>query len=364
MNDSRQIDNLLRDAAERVRVERTMPAKVRRRIRMRRIGTAAISLSVVAGLIVGAVLATETWSPDPIPPSEERDGREIVVTREDPSLPEGCGVRQATEALLSFMEALSDGNLRALDRAFSREKIFQWVSIAAPHALTGEATADREAIMSYFESRVSQSESYRLTNVIVETEIRNSRSIAAVQVSFLATRRANDIEGAPAFRGYAQLDCPSADIYAMHAGTPHPTEAIENWCPAQRPTTGDAVVACARGTGGKKSIIFPVANAHSGEEAGGGGRLVKRGRCLYLRSSGSPELNFPIWPPGFYYEVNDGVVTVRDGIGTPVAQTGSLVEMAGGSYDGKGLPSWFENEWKPCAPASSYFVVSYIADDE
>lgn len=364
MNDPRQVENLLRDAAERLRVERGMPAKVRRKIRIRRLGTAAVSLSAMAALIVGAVLVTGTWSPDPIPPSEEqRDEREIVVVREDPSLPEGCGVSGATEALLSFSEALSDGDLEALDRVFSKGKVFQAVNVREPHGLTGETTVDREAVMSYFASRVSQNESYRLTDVIIETEIWNQRSIAALQVSFFAIREADDITGALPVRGAALLDCPAADIYGMSLLPPHPSEAIESWCP-EHPSTEGAVVACVRETGGKKSIIFPVANAYSGEEAGGGGRLIQRGRCLYLRSGDSPELVLPIWPPGFYHEVNDGVVTIRDGIGTPVVETGSRVEMAGGYYDGKGLPVSFENEWKPCAPVSSYFYVSYIGDGD
>jgi len=369
MSDDRQIEDLLSGAAERVRVEKNMPAEVRRRIRIRRVGTAAISLSVVVGLITGGVLATGTWSPPSLPPSEERgereesDAPEIVVTRDDPSLPEGCGVQEAAEGLLSFTEAVSDGDLEALDEALSDEKTFGRVAIPGPDALTDEANIDRDAVMSYFESRFSHNESYRLAKVVVETEVQNQRG-TALQVSFFAVRQADDIEGAQRFRGEAGFDCPAGDIYGLVGGPPHPTEPIESWCPTEPPASADVVIACTRRADGKRSVIFPVADYYSGEESGTEGILTRRGRCLYLRPKGFATLTFPVWPPGFYAHGKGQKLTVRDGSGRPVVEIGSSVEMAGGFYDGKGIPPGFEDEWKSCAPASSYFVVSYIADDD
>lgn len=255
MNAPREIETLLHDAAEQVRVELAMPADVRRRIRMRRIGTVVISLSVVGGLILGTGLAIATWSRDPILPSQERDEHEIVVTREDPSLPEGCGVRRATEALLSFTDALSDGDLAALDGAFSREGIFRSVGIANPHGLTGEGTLDRAALMAYLELRVSRAESYRLTKAMVETAIGspNPGGSGAVRVHFLATRTADDIDGTLEFRGWANLDCPAGDIYVMNLGPLHPSERVERWCPAAQPDSEDAVIACSENREGRRA---------------------------------------------------------------------------------------------------------------
>lgn len=338
---------------------------------MRRIGAAAISLSVVAGLIVGAVLATETWSRDPIPPSQERDEREVVVTREDPSLPDGCGVRETTETLLSFTEGFSQGDLAAVDDAFSEADSFFYVGIAHPHGLTGETEApvDRVAVMAYLESRMARSESYRLTSLMLDAEIkpRDPQARAGVRVHFVVTRRAEDIDSSLVFRGWAQLDCPAGDIYLMELWPLHPSEDIESWC-SDSDSDENAVIACSPEPGGKKSLIFPVLDLNPGEEAGLGGRLVRRGRCLYVRSEKSGELGFPIWPPGFTHDVSGGVVTVRDGTGAPVARTGSRVTMAGGFHGEKpvGVPLFtLKDEWEPCTiPASYYFTVSYVVDED
>ena len=302
-------------------------------------------------------------SPASSPVSEGSEEREIVVTREDPSLPEGCGVKRAAEGLLSFTEALSEGDLEALDGILSAENVFGRVAIPGPDALTDETNIDRQAVMSYFESRFSHNESLRLTNVVIETEVQSQRGPTVV-VSFFAIRRADDINGAQAFRGEATFVCPAGDILGLVGGPPHPTEPIESWCPTESPASADVVIACTRKADGKRSVIFPVADYYSGEESATHGILIRRGRCLYLRPKGFSSITFPVWPPGFYAHGKGRKLTVRDARGRPVVEIGSSVEMAGGSYDKKGIPPGFEDEWKSCAPASSYFTVSYIAGDE
>jgi hypothetical protein len=369
MNDSREIEIRLRDAAEHLNVQPSIPPEVRRRIRMRRIGTVATSLTILAGLALGVGLAATTSSRNPIHPSQDEDRREIVVTHEDSSLPEGCGVRETTKTLLSFTDAFSQGDVAAVDAAFSRDDSFQWVGIGDPHGLTGEATADRAAVITYLKSRIARNESYRLMNVMVETEIepRDPQVSDAVRIHFIAKRRATDIDGTLTFRGWAELDCPEGDISMMGFGRLHRSEDIQSWCSASDPDE-DAVIACSPGRGGKKSLIFPVLDHNLGEEAGLGGRLVRRRRCLYVRSGNSRTLSFPMWPPGFTHDVAGGVVTVRDGTGTPVARTGSRVTMAGGYHGGEGEgaspPLGFKDEWKPCAPANDYFYVSYVVGED
>jgi hypothetical protein len=283
------------------------------------------SLIILAGLAFGTKVAIE-------------DRGEIVVTDEDPSLPEGCGVRETTETLLSFTDAFSQGDLAEVDGALSKGDSFHYVVIADPHGLTGEATVDRAALMTYLESRMARNESYRLTNVLLDAEIesRDSQAGGGVRVHFVATRRATDIDGTLVFRGWAQLDCPDGDIYLVELWPLHPSEDIGTWCSAAGPDE-DVVSACSRESGGKRSLIFPVLDFNTGEEAGLGGRLVRRGRCPYVRSGNSRELGFPMWPPGFTYDVAGGVVTVRDGTGTPVARTG-LARDDGGWLSRRGGP--------------------------
>jgi hypothetical protein len=336
---------------------------------VRRISAVGASLIILAGLAFGTGLAIESWSEKPIPPSKDEDRGEIVVTDEDPSLPEGCGVRETTETLLSFTDAFSQGDPAAVDGALSKGDSFHYVVIADPHGLTGEATVDRVALMTYFKSRMARNESYRLKNVLLDAEIesRDPRASGGVRVHFVATRRATDIDGTLVFRGWAQLDCPDGDIYLVELWPLHPSEDIESWCSESGPDE-DVVSACSREPGGKRSLIFPVLDFNLGEEAGLGGRLVRRGRCLYIRSGNSRELGFPMWPPGFTYDAAGGVVRLRDGSGAPVARTGSRVTMGGGYHGGEGPgaspPLEFPDEWKPCATlAYYYFTVSYVADE-
>jgi hypothetical protein len=342
---------------------------------VRRIGAIAASLIVLAGVAFGTRVAIESWSDKPTPPSVDEDRREIEVTREDASLPEGCGVRETTETLLSFTDGLSEGDPAAVDGAFSKADSFFYVTFADPHGLTGEATVDRVALMTYFESRIARGDSYRVTNVKLDAgiESRDPHARGGVRVHFVATRRATDIDGTLVFRGWAQLDCPDGDIYLMELGPLHPSEDIESWCSASN-RDKDAVIACSLEPGGKKRLIFPVLDFNAGEEAGLRGRLVRRGRCLYVRSRNTRELGFPMWPPGFTYDVADGVVTVfgfrhtRDGSVTPVARTGSRVSMAVGYHGGEGPgaspPLEFKDEWKPCAARAHYYAaVSYVADE-
>jgi len=263
---------------------------------------------------------------------------------------------------LSFTDALSEGDLAAADGAFSKADSFFYVTFADPHGLTGETEApvDREAVMTYLESRIARDESYRLTNVMLDAEIesRDPQASGGVRVHFVATRRATDIDGTLVFRGWAQLDCPDGDIYLMELWPLHPSEDIGTRCSATSPDE-DAVIACSQEPGGKRSLIFPVLDFNFGEEAGLGGRLVRRGRCLYVRSGNSRELGFPMWPPGFTHDVAGRVVTVRDGTGTPVARTGSRVTMGGGYHGGEGPgaspPLEFPDEWKSCAALAYHF---------
>lgn len=343
-----------------------MPHSVRR-TRIRRAATAVIVGGVIAGVGFALAALMQSRSHHTPPPSKDEDRRAIMVTRDDPSLPKNCGVRETARYVSSFTEGLSNGDLALLDRVFSEKDELRFVTIGDPHGLTGEASVNRAAVMRYLESRVERGESMRLTNVLVETVTEYGdpeRFGQAVRVHLLVMRRANDISGVLPFRGWAEVTCPEGEIRLMDIGRLHPSEDVGSWCSAAG-FDGDATIACASEERRPRSLIFPVLDFNFGEEAGLGGRLVRRGRCLYVQSGSSGALTFPMWPPGFTSEPNDGGVTVRDEHGIPVARTGSRVVMAGGYHGGTGgyPPSEFEDEWKSCAPsAAAYFAVSDVID--
>lgn len=71
-----------------------------------------------------------------------------------------------------------------------------------------------------------------------------------------------------------------------------------------------------------------------------------------MSDGNSRQLAFPMWPPGFMHDGADGVATVWDETGTPVAQTGSRVMIAGGHHGGEGgpPPPEFKDEWNHVRP--------------
>ena len=78
-------------------------------------------------------------------------------------------------------------------------------------------------------------------------------------------------------------------------------------------------------------LTFPVQDpAYGGMDALLNGQLVKRSECLYVLGTDGTHKILPIWPHGYSYETNGDDVTVLDGEGSAVLETGDRVSMGGG----------------------------------
>ena len=95
----------------------------------------------------------------------------------------------------------------------------------------------------------------------------------------------------------------------------------------------------------QQDLVFPVLEQRVGEQAGLGGRLVRRGRCLVVESSARTAL--PLWPPGFTYEKDQKAIDILDESGKVVAEVGSRIHLVGG--EGSFLPVHLRGHIKPCS---------------
>ena len=157
----------------------------------------------------------------------------------------------------------------------------------------------------------------------------------------------------PSFRSRIfVLAFPALLLSCAGSGSIEPEETAQ-------PTTGASE---AEGTSSEQStrreLVFPVLEERVGEEAGLDGRLVRRGRCLVVETSGRTAL--PIWPPGFAYEKDGKAINILDETGKVVAEVGSPISMGGG--EGRFLPEHLRGHIKPCS-GGPYWAISIVLNE-
>src|SRR5438093_135847 len=57
----------------------------------------------------------------------------IVVTRDDGSMPRRCGAKRTASRVVAFIDAFNRGDAEALDRLIADREHFQWYSAGAGH---------------------------------------------------------------------------------------------------------------------------------------------------------------------------------------------------------------------------------------
>jgi hypothetical protein len=108
----------------------------------------------------------------------------------------------------------------------------------------------------------------------------------------------------------------------------------------------------------RRGLVFPVLEQRVGEQAGLGGRLVRRDRCLVIESAVRTAL--PLWPPGYTYEKDQKVIDILDENGMVVAEVGSRIQLVGGA--GSFLPVHLRGQVKPC-PGGHYWAISLVVNE-
>jgi hypothetical protein len=196
----------------------------------------------------------------------------VIVTSDDPSLPDGCRPRQIAELVIDFIDAFNRGDQERLSRLFfisegpsppdfSAEGYYPWSWYSVSEVGTegriedGFVTYDQREMLRYFAERHSQGEHLELIKVSA-TQAGLLGEEGNVGIVYVLTRKAEDLEpglGGPARIAFGKgaINCESRRIFAwsmeMRAGEERSPREAAGWLctdpPGWRP--GTAVVACA-----------------------------------------------------------------------------------------------------------------------
>lgn len=149
----------------------------------------------------------------------------VAVTRDDGSLPDGCGQVQVAELISRFFEAFNAGNGSELRRTFAAESIGPPLYGVGIGGDGGGAfgTERREDLLGYFAGRHRHGERLQLLQVSVGIGARQGTA----DVTYLVARGADDLEtvladarrvgsGAFLYFGKGVVDCREQKILAWN----------------------------------------------------------------------------------------------------------------------------------------------------
>jgi hypothetical protein len=196
----------------------------------------------------------------------------VLVTSDDPSLPDGCHPRQIAELVIDFIDAFNRGDQEQLSRLFFISEgpsppdfseggyyPWSWYSVSKVGAEgrieDGFVTYDQGELLRYFAERHRQGERLELIKVSA-TQAGLLEEENNVGIVYVLTRNARDLEpglGGPAriAIGKGAINCQSRRIFTwsmeMRVGEERSEREAASWLctdpPGWRP--GTAVVACA-----------------------------------------------------------------------------------------------------------------------
>jgi hypothetical protein len=207
-------------------------------------------------------------------PADEARGpaTKVIVTSDDPSLPDGCRPRQIAELVIAFIDAFNRGDQERLSRLFfisegpsppdfSAEGYYpwSWYSVsevgAGGRIEDGFVTYDQREMLRYFAERHRQGERLELIKVSA-TQAGLLEEESNVGIVYVLTRDARDLEpglGGPSHIAFGKgaINCGSRRIFTwsmeMRMGEQRSAREAAGWLctdpPGWRP--GTAVVACA-----------------------------------------------------------------------------------------------------------------------
>jgi hypothetical protein len=175
-------------------------------------------------------------------PNAGETGAQVVVTRDDRTLPPGCRPAEVARLVSSFFSAFNRGGQRQLASFFG--PVFPWYSVNENEAARSFMASNRDDLLKYFAQRHAHYERLRLLKIRVGA----SNAPGNRDIVFLLTRQADDLQpvgDGPELLadGKGSIDCEKRTIFVWVMGMgggfgecPDP--------PAGTPAT--AIVACAR----------------------------------------------------------------------------------------------------------------------
>lgn len=234
---------------------------------LRRLGRGCAAASL--GLLVGCSAPVTNLAPPvdapataaPAPPISTSDGTpsaqptatverpvQIVVTRDGPRRPAGCGPREAARLLLEFLGAANVGDQERLAQFFGPG--FQWYTVTEGDPKNGgrhRLASTRSDALTYLAETMALGEEQRLLAVGVGPGGRGAG------VGFVLRRRAADLSPAGAehvAHGKAEMDCAqrTMDVWSMSSlpVSSQPPNDSGPCPPAAGGRPAAAVIACTR----------------------------------------------------------------------------------------------------------------------
>jgi len=201
-----------------------------------------------------------------------RQPERVIVSSDDPSLPEGCHPRHVAGLVMSFIDAFNSGDQSALSRSFFLSEgpsppdfsdgtydPWSWYTVSNVESggkiASGFVTYNQSDLLRYFAKRHRKGERLRLLKVSMTQTGLLGRDDNAGFV-FALNRTASDLDpsfGGPAHiaTGQGAINCKNRRIFTwrmeMKAGDDRTNREAADWLckdpPGWRP--GKAVVACA-----------------------------------------------------------------------------------------------------------------------
>lgn len=226
-----------------------------------------ILVLLLAGCADGSPRPDEVVTGEPVPAHT----REVIVTSDDESLPEGCRPRRVADLLIRFLDAFNQGRQEELSSAFFVSegpsppdfstvdyRPWSWYSSSEigddGRVMRNFTTSDQGALLGYFARRHQKGESMRLLKVSLTRTglLESERNVGFV---FVVTREAPDLPaglGGPDRIAYGKgsLNCDNLRIFTwtmdMKSQETRTKRDAADWLctdpPGWRP--GKAVVAC------------------------------------------------------------------------------------------------------------------------
>lgn len=180
------------------------------------------------------------------PTIDQAEVQEIVVTRNNAALPEGCNPAEVAQLIMSFLDAYNDGNQEKLAElfAFGRESWFS-DTIREGENFTAYTEA---SLLDYLAERQQYNE--RLQLVVVD--IAGPSWHGGADFAFRLRREADDLQPLGRERyveGGGAIFCQTQQVMVWRMGTvppDYPESQLAQVCPKPPGNPENVVVACAR----------------------------------------------------------------------------------------------------------------------
>lgn len=203
--------------------------------------------------------------------SIQPEAKEVIVTRDERDLPEGCSPREAAQLMMRFLDVFNRGDEDQFLQFFP--PTFQWYSdgwrVGAdgisidPNHLFVSRPGNRGDLPDYLTERHQQDDNLQLLKASVSEQGQRN-----ALVQFQLVREANDVEPGPGgnaryVNGIAVILCQNQKFFSMGMGIAPPDiqkSDLARMCPEpQAGLTEDAAIACS------ESIFNPELNPEQGE---------------------------------------------------------------------------------------------------